>query len=163
MPAFQQHGRARFILRVGTHSSRSSERRNRHTRRFPLPKGCAGISPWRASSNTRRRRNDRNSAAFSSVHQGLGRSPFTYWRHAARFFRIQFQPSPSRNRMPGSLRDPPQSENDAGSDLTRIQFAACVNCGKSSTGCAAHFLHTCCTPLAHPCTLYFWWVQSGEI
>src|SRR5580692_3907773 len=47
----------------------SSESRNRHTRCYPMPKGCAGISPW-VSSHTRRRRKDRTRAAFSASTKG---------------------------------------------------------------------------------------------
>ena len=83
----------------------SSESRNRHTRCYPMPKGCAGISPW-VSSHTRRRRKDRDSGRLLSVHEGLGRSRFACCRHTVRFFGFSFSPAHEETVSPGSLRDP---------------------------------------------------------
>ena len=121
------HCSALFIFRAGDHRD-CKLRKPEPTRCFPLPKRIARISPRWASLSIRRRRKDRNSAAFSASTNGSAQS-FPCCRHAIRFFRIQFHPAHEEIVRPGSLRDPPQSENQVWPDQCRSSSQLGL-CGK---------------------------------
>jgi hypothetical protein len=60
---------------------------------FACPKGCAGISPWWASSNTGD--DEKTETRPPSQRPRMARAQsFPCCRHAARFLRIQFHPCP---------------------------------------------------------------------